>query len=335
MRMYDIIKKKRDGGTLTKEEIEFFISGYVSGDIPDYQASALLMAIYFRGMNVDETTCLTLAITNSGDKVDLSGIKGFKADKHSTGGVGDKTTLIVAPIVASAGVKVAKMSGRGLGHTGGTVDKLESIPGYETSLSRERFFEIVNTVGCSVIGQSGELAPADKKLYALRDVTATVDKRPLIASSIMGKKLASGADGIVLDVKVGSGAFNKTFDEGLALAKIMVNIGNKAGKITRAVITNMDKPLGYAVGNAIEVKEAVHISRKPEIEPRNMTTTEEAVINAQSASFLTLLITFSSAAAYQVAAHSLTAAIGADKSRAYIAGTARAAALSVLPVVVI
>lgn len=259
MRMYDIIKKKRDGGTLTKEEIEFFISGYVSGDIPDYQASALLMAIYFRGMNVDETTCLTLAITNSGDKVDLSGIKGFKADKHSTGGVGDKTTLIVAPIVASAGVKVAKMSGRGLGHTGGTVDKLESIPGYETSLSRERFFEIVNTVGCSVIGQSGELAPADKKLYALRDVTATVDKRPLIASSIMGKKLASGADGIVLDVKVGSGAFNKTFDEGLALAKIMVNIGNKAGKITRAVITNMDKPLGYAVGNAIEVKEAVEI----------------------------------------------------------------------------
>ncbi len=227
MRMYDIIKKKRDGGTLTKEEIEFFISGYVSGDIPDYQASALLMAIYFRGMNVDETTCLTLAITNSGDKVDLSGIKGFKADKHSTGGVGDKTTLIVAPIVASAGVKVAKMSGRGLGHTGGTVDKLESIPGYETSLSRER--------------------------------TATVDKRPLIASSIMGKKLASGADGIVLDVKVGSGAFNKTFDEGLALAKIMVNIGNKAGKITRAVITNMDKPLGYAVGNAIEVKEAVEI----------------------------------------------------------------------------
>lgn len=259
MRMYDIIKKKRDGGTLTKEEIEFFISGYVAGDIPDYQASALLMAIYFRGMNVDETTCLTLAITNSGDKVDLSGIKGFKADKHSTGGVGDKTTLIVAPIVASAGVKVAKMSGRGLGHTGGTVDKLESIPGYETSLSRERFFEIVNTVGCSVIGQSGELAPADKKLYALRDVTATVDKRPLIASSIMGKKLASGADGIVLDVKVGSGAFNKTFDEGLALAKIMVNIGNKAGKITRAVITNMDKPLGYAVGNAIEVKEAVEI----------------------------------------------------------------------------
>lgn len=259
MRMYDIIKKKRDGGTLTKEEIEFFISGYVSGDIPDYQASALLMAIYFRGMNVDETTCLTLAITNSGDKVDLSGIKGFKADKHSTGGVGDKTTLIVAPIVASAGVKVAKMSGRGLGHTGGTVDKLESIPGYETSISRERFFEIVNTVGCSVIGQSGELAPADKKLYALRDVTATVDKRPLIASSIMGKKLASGADGIVLDVKVGSGAFNKTFDEGLALAKIMVNIGNKAGKITRAVITNMDKPLGYAVGNAIEVKEAVEI----------------------------------------------------------------------------
>lgn len=262
MRAYDVIKKKRDGYPLSDEEIRFFVKGYTEGSIPDYQAAAFLMAVYFRGMNAYETVAFTREIADSGDKADLSGIKGFKADKHSTGGVGDKTTLIVAPVVASCGVKVAKMSGRGLGHTGGTVDKLEAIPGYRTTLSREEFFDVVNGVGCSVIGQSGELAPADKKFYALRDVTATVDKRPLIAASIMGKKLASGSDGIVLDVKVGSGAFNKTFDEGLALAKTMVNIGNKAGKITRAVISNMDKPLGYAVGNAVEVREAAEILQK-------------------------------------------------------------------------
>ena len=262
MRAYDVIKKKRDGYPLSDEEIRFFVKGYTEGSIPDYQAAAFLMAVYFRGMNASETVAFTREIADSGDKADLSGIKGFKADKHSTGGVGDKTTLIVAPVVASCGVKVAKMSGRGLGHTGGTVDKLEAIPGYRTTLSREEFFGVVNAVGCSVIGQSGELAPADKKFYALRDVTATVDKRPLIAASIMGKKLASGSDGIVLDVKVGSGAFNKTFDEGLALAKTMVNIGNKAGKITRAVISNMDKPLGYAVGNAVEVREAAEILQK-------------------------------------------------------------------------
>lgn len=259
MRMYDIIKKKRDGEVLNKTEIDFFIKGYTKGEIPDEQAAALLMAIFFNGMNAEETVNLTMAIAKSGDMVDLSPINGFKADKHSTGGVGDKTTMIVAPIVASAGVKVAKMSGRGLGHTGGTVDKLESIPGYQTSISHEKFFEVVNDVGCCVIGQSGDLAPADKKLYALRDITATVDKMPLIASSIMGKKLASGADGIVLDVKVGSGAFNKTFDEGLLLAKTMVSIGNRAGKNTRAIISNMDKPLGVAVGNAIEVKEALEV----------------------------------------------------------------------------
>lgn len=261
MRMYDIIKKKRDGEILEKPEIDFFVKGYTKGEIPDEQAAALLMAIFFKGMNTEETANLTMAIAKSGDMVDLSDIVGFKADKHSTGGVGDKTTLIVAPLVAACGVKVAKMSGRGLGHTGGTVDKLEAIPGFQTALPREKFLEVVNDVGCCVIGQSGELAPADKKLYALRDITATVDKLPLIASSIMGKKLASGDDGIVLDVKIGSGGFNKTFDEGLALAKVMVSIGNRAGKITRAVLSNMDKPLGYAVGNSLEVKESIEILR--------------------------------------------------------------------------
>lgn len=261
MRMYDIIKKKRDGGILEKSEIDFFIRGYTKGEIPDEQASALLMAIFFRGMNAEETLDLTMAVAKSGDMVDLSCINGFKADKHSTGGVGDKTTLVITPIVASCGVKVAKMSGRGLGHTGGTVDKLEAIPGFQTSLPRNKFLEVVSDVGCCVIGQSGELAPADKKLYALRDVTATVDKMPLIASSIMGKKLASGDDGIVLDVKIGSGAFNKTFDEGLALAKTMVSIGNRAGKITRAVLSNMDIPLGNAVGNSLEVIEAIELLR--------------------------------------------------------------------------
>ena len=219
MRMYDIIKNKRDGGKLSKEEIDFFVKGYTAGEIPDYQASALCMAIYFRGMDDEETTNLTLAIAASGDKVDLSGINGVKVDKHSTGGVGDKTSLIIAPIVASYGVKVAKMSGRGLGHTGGTIDKLEAIDGYQTSIDKKEFFRIVNEVGVSIIGQSGNLAPADKKLYALRDVTATVDSLPLIVSSIMGKKLAAGADCILLDVKTGSGGFMKTLEDSTKLAK--------------------------------------------------------------------------------------------------------------------
>ena len=257
MRMYDIIKNKRDGGKLSKEEIDFFVKGYTAGEIPDYQASALCMAIYFRGMDDEETTNLTLAIAASGDKVDLSGINGVKVDKHSTGGVGDKTSLIIAPIVASYGVKVAKMSGRGLGHTGGTIDKLEAIDGYQTSIDKKEFFRIVNEVGVSIIGQSGTLAPADKKLYALRDVTATVDSLPLIVSSIMGKKLAAGADCILLDVKTGSGGFMKTLEDSTKLAKSMVEIGHLAGKKVIALITDMDVPLGKAIGNSLEVIEAV------------------------------------------------------------------------------
>lgn len=257
MRMYDIIKNKRDGGKLSKEEIDFFVKGYTAGEIPDYQASALCMAIYFRGMDDEETTNLTLAIAASGDKVDLSGINGVKVDKHSTGGVGDKTSLIIAPIVASYGVKVAKMSGRGLGHTGGTIDKLEAIDGYQTSIDKKEFFRIVNEVGASIIGQSGNLAPADKKLYALRDVTATVDSLPLIVSSIMGKKLAAGADCILLDVKTGSGGFMKTLEDSTKLAKSMVEIGHLAGKKVIALITDMDVPLGKAIGNSLEVIEAV------------------------------------------------------------------------------
>ncbi len=261
MRMYDIIKNKRDGGKLSKEEIDFFVKGYTAGEIPDYQASALCMAIYFRGMDDDETTNLTLAIAASGDKVDLSGINGVKVDKHSTGGVGDKTSLIIAPIVASYGVKVAKMSGRGLGHTGGTIDKLEAIDGYQTSIDKKEFFRIVNEVGVSIIGQSGNLAPADKKLYALRDVTATVDSLPLIVSSIMGKKLAAGADCILLDVKTGSGGFMKTLEDSTKLAKSMVEIGHLAGKKVIALITDMDVPLGKAIGNSLEVIEAVETLR--------------------------------------------------------------------------
>lgn len=257
MRMYDIIKNKRDGGKLSKEEIDFFVKGYTASEIPDYQASALCMAIYFRGMDDEETTNLTLAIAASGDKVDLSGINGVKVDKHSTGGVGDKTSLIIAPIVASYGVKVAKMSGRGLGHTGGTIDKLEAIDGYQTSIDKKEFFRIVNEVGVSIIGQSGNLAPADKKLYALRDVTATVDSLPLIVSSIMGKKLAAGADCILLDVKTGSGGFMKTLEDSTKLAKSMVEIGHLAGKKVIALITDMDVPLGKAIGNSLEVIEAV------------------------------------------------------------------------------
>lgn len=257
MRMYDLIEKKKRGGVLTAEEITCMVKDFTSGVIPDYQMSAMLMAIYFNGMNDEEMTYLTLEMAHSGDVCDLSSIEGFKADKHSTGGVGDKTTLIVGPIVASLGVKVAKMSGRGLGHTGGTIDKLESIPGFRTSLSREEFFRIVKETGIAVVGQTGNMVPADKKLYALRDVTATVDSIPLIASSIMSKKLAAGSDGIVLDVKTGSGAFMKTVAESVVLAEKMVAIGNSAGRSCSALITDMDVPLGSAVGNALEVIEAV------------------------------------------------------------------------------
>lgn len=257
MRMYDIIHKKREGGELTTYEIHFFVQGYTQGEIPDYQASALLMAIFFRGMTQRETAALTLEMARSGDMVDLSSIPGVKVDKHSTGGVGDKTTLIAAPMAAACGIPIAKMSGRGLGFTGGTVDKLESIPGYRTALPEEEFFGIVNEVGISLIGQSGELAVADKKIYALRDVTATVDSLPLIASSIMSKKIAAGADAILLDVKTGSGAFMKTEQDALALAQTMVDIGSGAGKRTAALITDMNQPLGRTAGNAIEVAEAV------------------------------------------------------------------------------
>lgn len=257
MRMYDCIVKKKHGLKLSSDEIREMMKGYVSGEIPDYQMAAMLMAIYFQGMDQEELTWLTMETAKSGDMVDLSGIRGVTVDKHSTGGVGDKTTLILGPIAAACGVKVAKMSGRGLGHTGGTIDKLESIPGLRTSLSREEFFSIVNKTGFSVAGQSGNLAPADKKLYALRDVTGTVDSIPLIAASIMSKKLAAGSDCILLDVKTGSGAFMKTVDESLKLAKEMVSIGTLAGRKTMAVITGMDIPLGRAIGNSLEVIEAV------------------------------------------------------------------------------
>ena len=255
--MYDVIKKKRDGGVLTREEIYDFINGYVAGDIPDYQAAALCMAIYFQGMTPQETTDLTLAVRDSGETLDCSDIKGIRVDKHSTGGVGDKTSLVVAPIVASLGIKVAKMSGRGLGHTGGTIDKLESIDGFRTDLSSDEFKAVVDSVGLSIVGQSRDLAPADKMLYALRDVTATVDSIPLIASSIMGKKLCADDDCIVLDVKTGSGSFMKNESESIQLAEIMVDIGKRAGKQMMALVTDMDKPLGNAIGNALEVKEAV------------------------------------------------------------------------------
>lgn len=258
MRIYDIILKKRYGDELTDEEIKFFVRAASNGEIEDYQITALLMAVCFNGMTERETATLTLEMAHSGDMVDLSAIDGYTVDKHSTGGVGDKTTLIVAPIVAALGGKVAKMSGRGLGHTGGTVDKLESIGGFQTTLSGEAFLSQVNRIGLSVIGQSGDLAPADKKLYALRNDTATVDSIPLIASSIMSKKLAAGSKGMVLDVKTGSGAFMKSVKESEALAKAMVSIGKAAGRDTVAVITNMDIPLGNAVGNSLEVIEAVN-----------------------------------------------------------------------------
>lgn len=257
MRMYDLILKKRNGHSLSENEIKFFINGYVNGEIPDYQVSALMMAIYFKGMTNEETLALTMAMAHSGDMLDLSKIHGIKVDKHSTGGVGDKTSLALAPMVASLGVPIAKMSGRGLGHTGGTIDKLESFEGFSTEISTEQFIKQVNEIGISIMGQTAKLAPADKKLYALRDVTATVDQMSLIASSVMSKKLAAGADAIVLDIKTGSGAFMKKEADAFLLAREMVEIGTKAGRKMVGVITNMDEPLGFAVGNALEVIEAI------------------------------------------------------------------------------
>ena len=259
MTMYDIIEKKRDKAALNKEEIDFFVENYTNGQIPDYQASALIMAIFLNGMNNEELANLTIAMANSGDKFDLSGIEGITVDKHSTGGVGDKTTLIVAPIAAALGCKVAKMSGKGLGYTGGTADKLEAIEGYQINIDREQFIHQVNEIGISLISQSGNLTPADKKIYALRDVTATVESIPLIASSIMSKKIAAGSKCIVLDVKMGSGAFMKNIEDAKLLSKIMVDIGKMANRKIVAMITNMDIPLGNTIGNILEVKECLQV----------------------------------------------------------------------------
>lgn len=259
MRMYDMIMKKRNGGTHTRDEIRYIVEGFTTGSIPDYQMAAWLMSVYYQGMSREETVELTLAMADSGDRLDLSRIEGVKADKHSTGGVGDKTTFIVAPVLASLGVPIAKMSGRGLGHTGGTIDKLESIPGFHVAIPEEEFIENVNHIKLALVGQTGDLAPADKKIYALRDVTATVDSLPLIASSIMSKKLAAGADVIMLDVKCGTGAFMKNEKDARQLAEIMVDIGCMAGRKTYGIITDMNEPLGCKVGNALEVKEAIEV----------------------------------------------------------------------------
>ncbi len=257
MRMYDLIMKKRGGGALSAEEIDYMISEYTQNRIPDYQMSAMMMAVYFRGMNEEETAALTMAMARSGDMLDLSAVDGIKVDKHSTGGVGDKTSIALAPMAAACGVKIAKMSGRGLGHTGGTIDKLESFKGFTTGITAEHFISQVNNIGISIMGQTLDIAPADKKLYALRDVTATVDNMSLIASSIMSKKLASGADAIVLDVKTGSGAFMKKEEDAFALAREMTALGKSVGKNMTAIVSDMDQPLGLAVGNALEVKEAI------------------------------------------------------------------------------